>query len=129
VTAPLRLPVEYPSAAAWYLAERVTVRAQTAAAAGVATLDLGQLDSSEQWLIERVVCSSTSTARTRLRLYESYPTPLNFLSGTDDGNFCEADYPTGLLVQPSRSLVAQWSGADAGAVCTLAVQVQIHRRG
>lgn len=125
----LNLPVEAPAAAGWGLADFLNLHVQTnPATEGRATLDAGQLDPDELWLIDHMVASCTSASRTTLRLYWSAPDPLRILDGTASGNFNVADWPAGLQLHPSTSLVAVWEGADDGAVGTLALQGRIMRR-
>ena len=97
----------------------------TADATGVATATGPQVDPGYMWAIQRAVCSSTSTAQSRLRIYEGSPAVGNLLTGSGSGNYDEADYPLGLLVSQSRELVAVWSGADPGSACTLRLQVAV----
>jgi hypothetical protein len=99
------------------------------AAAGVATLQLPQLDPAVMWALSHMVCSSTSTSSTQLRLYLDSVGPQRFRDGSDRGNFDVADWPApGLLVPRGSALVAQWTGCSAGAVGTLTVQGQIMRQ-
>lgn len=117
------------AAAGWQLVDflRHTVRTEPAAGSQAA-VDLGQLDPDELWLVDRAVVSCDSTTKTSLRLYETTPDPLRLLSGSDLGNFDEADYPTGLQVAPSTSLVAVWSNASDGARGVLRLQGRVMRR-
>lgn len=98
-----------------------------AAADGYARATGPQLDLSELWLVDRAVVSCTSGTATELRLYESQESPAALLSGTPLGNFDEAEYPGGMLVESGRELVAVWSNATAGAVGTLNLQVRVMR--
>jgi hypothetical protein len=123
------LPFSVPTSAGWQLADTKWVRRRSAAAAGgVATIDVGQLGSEEMWLLDHAVVQCTSSASTRLRLYETVVDPLQLLDGSDKGNFDVADWPAGLLLSPGTSLVAQWTGAAAGAVAALTLQVRVLRR-
>lgn len=125
----LPTPVATAGAAGWALSDWQQLRqAATADATGTATLDLGQVDPTTQWLVDRLVVQTTSTASTTLRLYDSTVAPANLLDATSSGNINTADYPAGLLVRPSTSLVAQWTGATFGAVCTLTAQVRVFRQ-
>jgi hypothetical protein len=125
----VNLPTYDAPASSWQLADflRLTLRTEPAAD-GTATVDAGQLDDSELWLIDHAVIQCGSATQTTLRLYESFADPLRLLSGSDRGNFDEADYPGGLQLAPSASLVAVWSGATAGARGVLSIQGRIMRR-
>lgn len=126
----LILPTQLPTAAGWTLHDYAEVSGQSgpANAAGVATLELTQLDGDEMWLIDHAVASCTSAAVTELRWYASTVTARALLDGTSRGNFDVADWPAGLRLSPSQSLIARWTGATPGAVGTLALQLRVLRR-
>lgn len=127
----LVLPTPVGSAAdGWRLANWTSYSAVSAAAAGgVCSASFDNLDPDEMWLVDRAVVSCpTGTAATELRLYDGAPDVSRLLSGTDRGSFDEADYPTGLLVEGGRSLVAQWTNVPDGAVGQIRVQVRAFRR-
>lgn len=108
---------------------RITKRTGAAGAfGGVVTATFDQLGTDELWLIDRAVISCTSTSTTSLRLYDTTADPNRLLSGSDRGSYDEADYPGGLLLEAGNQLVAVWSGASAGAVGTISVQVREFRR-
>jgi hypothetical protein len=117
------------SAAGWSLVDYINMNAKTpAAVGGRATLQLRQLDSNELWLIDHAVVSCTSTTATAVRWYTDGADPMRLLDGSASGNFDVADWPAGLQVQSSSSLLVQWSGANAGAVGTLTLQARRLRR-
>lgn len=127
MTAPYPLQT---TASQWTLTEWLPIaRASAPAGAdGVALVDFGQLPDDVQWLIDRAVVSCTSTTPTAVRFYDSSRTPTQLLSGSASGNFDEADYPPGLLVRPSTTLLAVWTGASVGAVAHCRLQVRQFRR-
>jgi len=111
------------ASSAWQLVDFLRLRLRSAAAAGgVARIDVAQLPDNELWVIDRAVVSSSSTNTTALRLYDSYVDPEFFLSGSGSGNFDEADYPGGLQVPPTASLIAEWTGCSDGAIGRLYLQ-------
>ncbi len=117
------LPTSQAAAAGWQLLDFVNVQLRTAPAAdGQAALDAGQLDPEEMWLLDHMVISCDSTTKTTLRLYESVVDPLRILDGSSTGNFDVADWPAGLQLRPSTSLVAVWTSASAGARGVLTLQ-------
>jgi hypothetical protein len=125
------LPAQVAGAGAtgWGFSDWSQVRlSATADASGVATVTCPQVDPSTQWLVDRLVVQSTSTASASVKLYDSTVAPASVLDGTATGNLNSADYPQGLLIRPAASLIAQWTGATPGAVCTLTAQVRIFRR-
>lgn len=125
-----QLPVYQPPAGSWAVTDYKPALKLTAKAIadGTATATAVQVDPGTMWMIQRAVCSTTSTAQTQLRLYEGSVAPANILSGSDSGDYDEADYPLGLLLDQSQQLVAQWAGCNAGDVCTLRLQVAVLSR-
>lgn len=125
----VHLPTALPQAGAWQVADWRTIqRASAPAAAGVASIEFPQLSSDEQWLIDHVVAQCASTKATSLRLYDTTVGVGGLLSGTTNGNLNEADYPSGLLLRSSSSLIAQWTNASDGAIGTLTLQARVLRR-
>ena len=123
------LPTSVAAASQWQLVDWLEVEEQSApAAGGLATIQLEPLGTDELWLIDHMVASCTSTSATALRLYVDDVRPLRLRDGSDRGNFDVADWPAGLLVRPSRSLIAQWSPASVGAIGTLTLQARLFRR-
>lgn len=101
----------------------------TAGTDGQVTIDCGQLDPDELWLIDHMVAQCSSGTPTQLRLYDTIVSPRQVLDGSErSGNFDVADWPNGLQVRSSRSLVAQWTGATAGAEAILTLQARVFRR-
>jgi len=124
------LPTALPAAAGWAFSDYVSLTQQSQpATGGTATIELPQLDHDEQWLIDRLVVTCTSTTSTALRLYDSAVTLARLLDTTATGNLNTADYPAGLLVRPSSVLIAQWTNASTGAVGSLTVQARKLVRG
>jgi hypothetical protein len=124
----LLLPAQQPVASGWQFSDflrfaLVTDPAPAGLFYGSVSVVSRPLDSDELWLIDHMVCSTTASAATTLRLYErAQEAPRYFLDGSDRGNFDVADYAAGLQVPPGGQLLAVWSGASAGAVGTLSVQ-------
>ena len=117
------LPTSQLAAASWQLVDFLNVQLRSdPAAGGQAALDAGQLDPDEMWLIDHMVVSCDSATKTTLRLYESLVDPLRILDGTPAGNFGVADWPAGLQVRPSSSLIAVWVGASDGARGVITLQ-------
>jgi hypothetical protein len=122
-----------PTSSQWQLMDWTDpVKKSPAAVGGTMQVQFDDLGFDELWLIERAVIQCDSTTDTKLRLYASSATPENLLSGSDSdasvGNFDEAEYPRGLLLRPSRSLLAVWTGASAGSHGTIRLQAQVFRK-
>lgn len=125
----LTLPASLPTgASSWAVADyRREVITSDPAAGGVARGAGSQLDLDELWLVDRAVVSCTSSTPTRVRLYEGQEAVGSLLSGSASGNFDEADYPTGVLLQSGMQLLAVWSNASDGARGTVVLQVRVLR--
>lgn len=123
------LPGSLPTASGWQLIDFRTLRAQSEpAAGGVATVNLPQVAGDEMWLIDHAVIACDSPDATTFRLYESAPLDIYLLDGSRAGNFDVADWPAGLRVEPSQTLVARWDGATDGARGIITVQYRLLRR-
>jgi hypothetical protein len=123
------IPVSLPPADGWRLRDYVTMQMRsTPAAAGVAQLEFRQLDGSEMWLIDHAVVACTSSTPTILRWYAGTVADLALLDGSSAGNFDVADWNAGLVIQPTSSLIAKWSGASAGAIGVVTLQARVLRR-
>lgn len=117
------------TAAGWSLVDFRSYRASTpAAAGGLASLQLPQLDPTELWIIDHAVVSCTSSTPTSVRWYADTATPAQLLDGSNAGNFDVADWPAGLQLAPGTGLLVVWSGASNGAIGSLALQARVLRR-
>lgn len=125
----VQLPIPLPALTGWMLADYRTASARsTPAAGGTATAALPQVPGDELWLLDHAVIACDSTSATTLRLYADSILPDALLDGSSAGNFDVADWPAGLLVPSTRTLLAVWSGASAGAIGTLTAQLRVLRR-
>ena len=125
----LTLPTQLATASAWALADYATLqRRSVPAVGGVCQVDFDQLDPNERWLVDHAVISCDSTTPTVLRLYDGSVDALALIDGSGSGAFDCADWPNGLAVQPTRGLIARWTGASTGARGVVSLQVRILRR-
>lgn len=124
------VPVGLSTASSWSLADwRKVKQTATASSAGTATIDLPVPDG-ELWLLDHAVIQSTSSGTPTFRLYDSPSTSAgNLADGSNAGTFAVADWPAGLLFRPGDELVAVWTGATAGATCSLTAQLRVYRQG
>jgi hypothetical protein len=119
------LPTPVGSASGWQLTDYRQLSYTTGpAAGGTTTAYADQLDVDVMWLVDRAVVFSTSTNPSAVRLYNGSAGAGRLLSGSNSGNYDEADYPNGLLVPAGGQLLAVWTLADDGAVGTLNLQVR-----
>jgi hypothetical protein len=125
----ITLPRQIAVASTWTLNDFVTMaKSSPPAAGGICEVAFDQLDPNERWFIDHAVISCDSTTPTVLRLYEGAVNPLYLLDGSGSGAFDVADWPGGLAVQPTRTLIARWTGASAGAIGTVTLQARVLRR-
>lgn len=126
----ITLPTPLPAVDSWGLSDWLDQSySSPPASGGVATITLPQLADNVRWNVTHMVIGCTGSAGpTSLRLYLDTVSNGNLRDGTDKGNFSVADWPRGLMIPPSRSLVAVWTGASDGAVGILNVQAEIWRR-
>jgi hypothetical protein len=112
MTSGIYVPQTVPTPAGWQITTwrpRLVLRTQPATG-GTMTATADQVPGGQMWRIERAVCASTSTFATSLRLYDvAGDVPC---SGTDTGNYDEAEYPNGLLIDQGLQLSAVWTGAS-----------------
>lgn len=91
-------------------------------AAGQADVILGPVPVGFVWRISRAVVSSTSALVPIARLYKDRVNVANLVSGTDAGNFDEAEYPTGLQLQGGQRLIIRFTNATNGAECSASIE-------
>lgn len=127
MTSGFQLPTFTGSASGWTLHDYLPNVILTTGPAVGGTMQAGgpNVEPGFLWVVQRATCSSTSTATTQLRLYDSSVSAGNYLTGTDSGNTDEADYSQGLMLGANRQLLAVWNGASDGAVGTLRLQVAV----
>lgn len=124
----VQLPQSIAATSGWQLIDWLDQDyASPPALGGIATITLPQLDSNTRWQLTHMVASCPSGAATVMRLYLDSPSPRSFRDGTDTGNFDVADWAMGLMVPPSRGLVAVWFGCNDGDIATLTLQANILR--
>jgi hypothetical protein len=124
------LPQPLPTTSGWQLIDWLdeSFSSAPAGADGVATITLDPLPTDTRWQLTHMVAFCQSTAAPQMRLYLSNLSPGGLRDGTSAGVFDVADWPMGLMVPPSQSLIAVWTGCNAGDVATLTLQANILRR-
>lgn len=124
------LPYALPVTGNWQLVDWLDRTYQGVAdATGVGLITLPQLPDNERWqLTHMVVGASTAAAKPPLRLYLDSVANGALRDGTDNGKFGVADWAMGLMIPPSVSLLARWSGLNAGDPVFLTLQANILRR-
>lgn len=123
------LPVSVGAVGGWQWVDFLNLRVMSQpATGGRAWIDCGQLDPAELWLIDHAVVACGGESAASVRWYEDAEDPLRLLDGSDAGNFGVAEWPSGLQIRPSTSLLVVWSNVDDGAVGSLALQGRKMRR-
>ena len=93
----------------------------TADASGKAVARLGPDRAFETWQIRTVTVQSTSsTLVPQARVYRNHEAVSALLGGSHTGTLDTAQTDTEL--RSGESLVVVWTGADAGAECTVTVE-------
>lgn len=123
------LPTSIASSSQWQVTDWLD-RCWTGVAdsSGVALVTLPVLADNQRWLLTHMVCGATSTAQTQMRLYLDSVANQCLRDGSNSGNFDVADWSPGLMVPPSRSLIARWSGCNPSDTVFLSVQATILQR-
>ena len=125
----VQLPQSIAAASGWQVVDWADPTfVSSPAAGGLATITLDQLPATDMWLLDHMVAECTSSTATQLRLYAGSVGPSTLRDGTNSGNFDVADWPGGLLVRSSTSLIAQWAGCSDGAIATLTLQARVLRQ-
>lgn len=124
------VPTALPSTSSWSAVDWLdkTYTSEPAAADGTAQITLPALPDTDRWQLTHMVAGCTSAGASQMRLYIDDVADQNLRDGTSSGNFDVADWPMGLWIPPSRSLVAAWTSCDPGSVATLTLQAVIYRR-
>jgi hypothetical protein len=123
------LPYPLPVTSGWALADWLDRTYKGAAdATGVALITVPQLPDNERWQLTHMVAGCSTTSTTSMRLYLDQVANGALRDGTDVGNFGVADWPLGLMIPPSTSLLARWTGCNNGDPVFLTVQANILRR-
>ena len=99
-----------------------------AGAEGRAVLTLDALADDELWLIDHATVQCSSITPTSVRWYDSSAAPGQLIDGSGSGNFDVADWPSGLVLRPSTSLVVVWSSCSPGAVGSIRLQARQLRK-
>ena len=114
---------------AWQLTDYKPALTQqaTADSTGRAVVTFDPVPPGYMYAVQRAVVTSTSGATPTVLFYDDGVGNGVPVTGSRTGTFDEADYPAGpgLLVDQSRQLVAVFTGCDAGARCTVRLQVGV----
>lgn len=119
----------------WQFSDYQRASGQTVAdSTGAGTVALDPVDAGQLWQVTRAVISaSNAAAGCSCRLYvtsgTSGPAQTNLNSGTNSGNFDEADYPgDGLPILEGEQLQAVWTAALPGALLNLTIVYRLLTR-
>jgi hypothetical protein len=119
--------LELPPASA-IPAQRTTIVSPAADATGVIDATLGPVPGGQQWRIERIIVSSTSSAPTTAAVYADDAQPGNYLDpGTTAANLDVAEYTFPPILRTGELLRIRWEGASVGAVGTAVVQYHLEQ--
>lgn len=106
--------------------QRVTISTPAANGTGIADAKLGPAPGGQQWRVERVIVSSTSSSPTSAAVYADDADPASYLDpGTRTGNLDVAEYTWPPLLLPGELLVVRWTGMSLGAIGTAVIQYHV----
>lgn len=90
----------------------------TADASGTATASKGPARSFEKWQIVGIGISSTSSVNTpQVRIYRGAVDASRLVRTIQTGSL--ESLRANIVLQSGESLIAQWTGCDAGSSCTV----------
>jgi hypothetical protein len=128
----MTVPVPYalPVTSSWQLVDWIDKTfTGTADSTGVALISLDRLPDNERWQLTHMVAgAATAAIAPPMRLYLDNVSNGQLRDGTASGKFDVADWPMGLMVPPSTSLLARWTGLASGDQVFLTLQANVLRR-
>lgn len=101
---------------------------EAAPASGVATVTTEPVDHGWYWRVERLVVSASAgfpDCSVYCASAQPDPPALTLRDYTRYGSRQVAEYPSGLLVLPSTSVIVRWSGLPEGAQGAVSIQYQL----
>lgn len=101
-------------------------RQAAANGAGVAQAVFGPVQPGYQWRVERIAISSDSALASAFTMYLETIDPTNIVESTPSGNNDIADETQPILVPEGSRLLAVWTGATPGALCSVRIQYTIY---
>lgn len=103
--------------------QRRTIYSGAPDGTGTAQALLGPVPAGQQWRLERIIVSSTSSSSTKARVYADSTDPGHYLDpGTSTGNLDVAEYQYPPILLTGETLIVQWTGMSAGARGVAVVQ-------
>lgn len=87
---------------------------------------LQPLRAFETWTVTKMTVQSTSVGQSQCRVYRGSESPSRLIEGTYSGNMDSSD--TSIQLRNGESLLAVWTKADPGSVCTFTVEGRSARK-
>ena len=123
------LPSATAAIDAWHdIDRRVTVERTAPAAGGVCTATFDNVETDQQWLIERIAISNTSSNRTLCSVYDAGVSPQNLRDYSKFGNSDIADENSPIVIPSGSQCVVQWSNCNNGDVGTVTIQYRVQKK-
>lgn len=94
-------------------AEYLPVQLEALVSGTTITVESERVPLGYVWEVERAVVSTNSVGLTTARVYINSVDQRNLRSGTDAGNFDEAEYSPPIRLASGERIVIVWSNADA----------------
>jgi hypothetical protein len=120
---------ELTTAGSWGLADfGQASKSDVAGVDGSIEVSFDQVPDGELWLVDRMVVSCDSAARTRALVYAGVVDVRALRDGTESGNFDVADMASPIQLRTGDQLVVAWSSATPGAAGVAFAQWTVLRR-
>lgn len=86
---------------------------------GTCVVEIGPVDGTELWALDRAIVSTTSTTPTVCTIYRDRIAPAAVVDGTNAGNGAVADNAAAWQIAPNSQLFVVWTGCSTGSIATI----------
>lgn len=122
------LPTQGSTFNSWVDIDRRIATLSVTQAGGVCLATFDQVPLDQQYLIERVAITNTSSSHTSCYLYNGPIEPNNVVDYSKFGNSDIADENSPILVPANSQLQAQWVGGNNGDIATITIQYRVQKQ-
>jgi len=101
----------------------IQINTLPATSSGVITAAFPAVPYDYYWYVEIISVSCNSTTSTQCYVYVDTPLqPQNVISTSNSGNLDQDDRNQAILVEPTKVMTIQWTGASLGSIGTARIQ-------
>lgn len=101
----------------------IQINTLPATSSGIITAIFPQVPYDYYWYVEIISVSCNSTTSTQCYVYVDTPLqPQNVISTSNSGNLDQDDRNQAILVEPTKLMTIQWTGASLGSIGTARIQ-------